>query len=54
MKSDRIKHGREHEGSFSVGLEERLRHPEAEGKGRFSQGLEEGNLGGSNSSSSRA
>jgi hypothetical protein len=32
MESDRIKHAREHEGSFSVGLEERPRHPEATGR----------------------
>jgi hypothetical protein len=41
MESDRIKHAREHEGSFSVGLEERSRHPEAEPKGRFSKGVEQ-------------
>ena len=41
MEIDRIKHAREHQGSFSVGLEERPRHPEAELKGRFSEGLEE-------------
>jgi hypothetical protein len=33
---DRIKHAREHEGSFSVG-----RHSEAEPKGRFSKGIEQ-------------
>jgi hypothetical protein len=41
MKRDRIRHAREHEGSFSVGLEERPRHPETEPKGRFSKGLEQ-------------
>jgi hypothetical protein len=41
MERDRIKHAREHEGSFSVGLEERPRHPEAEPKGRFSKGIEQ-------------
>jgi hypothetical protein len=41
MERDRIKHARVHEGSFSVGIEERPRHPETEPKGRFSEGLEE-------------
>jgi hypothetical protein len=41
MKLDSAEHAREHEGSFSVGLEERARHPEAEPKGRFSKGLEQ-------------
>ena len=41
MERDRIKHAREHEGTFSVGLEERARHPEAEPKGRFSTGVEQ-------------
>ena len=41
MEIDRIKHAREHQGSFSVGLEERPRHPEAELKGRFSKGMEQ-------------
>jgi hypothetical protein len=41
MEIDRIKHARAHQGSFSVGLEERPRHPEAEPKGRFSKGVEQ-------------
>ena len=41
MKRDRIKHAKEHLGSFSVGLEQRPRHPEAEPKGRFSKGMEQ-------------
>jgi hypothetical protein len=41
MKRDSIKHAREHQGSFSVGLEQRPRHPEAEPKGRFSKGMEQ-------------
>lgn len=41
MKRDRIKHAREHQGSFSVGLEQRPRHPETETKGRFSKGVEQ-------------
>jgi hypothetical protein len=41
MEIDRITHAREHQGSFSVGLEQRPRHPEAEPKGRFSRGLEQ-------------
>jgi hypothetical protein len=41
MEIDRIKHARAHQGSFSVGLEERPRHPEAEPKGRFSKGMEQ-------------
>lgn len=40
MEIDRIRHARAHQGSFSVGLEERPRHPEAEPKGRFSKGME--------------
>jgi hypothetical protein len=40
MEINRIKHAKEHHGSFSVGLEERPRHPEAEPKGRFSKGME--------------
>jgi hypothetical protein len=41
MKRDSMKHAREHEGSFSVGLEQRPRHPEAAPKGRFSKGVEQ-------------
>jgi hypothetical protein len=41
MKRNRIKHAREHEGSFPVGLEQRPRHPEAAPKGRFSHGVEQ-------------
>jgi hypothetical protein len=41
MERDRIEHAGEHEGSVSVGLEERPCHPEAESKGRFSTGIEQ-------------
>jgi hypothetical protein len=41
VERNRIKHKKQHEGSFSDGLAERPRHPEAEPKGRFSTGLEE-------------
>jgi predicted ester cyclase len=45
MESDRIKHAKEHQGSFAVGLEERARHPEAEPRGRFSTGVEQTGVG---------
>jgi hypothetical protein len=38
---DTVRHSRVHEGSFSAGLEERPRHPEAAPRGRFSRGVEQ-------------